>query len=744
MPDIRRVTSGNEFAYNLDAKMYKDGEVDQLTGLLTIASFRQFAREVISNLSEENSDNIVIIYIDIRDFKGINEEFGFEQGDEILSTFGEIVKEVFFGRACAHFLADHFVVMCYESEAIEGLKEVEKVLHNTITFREIMFDAGIYRYNDFSTGIMNACDRAKDAMDAIKGVYSENIRFYDEELGLKIRRKRYIINEIDNAIAKGYIEAWLQPIMRTLSGRLAGVEALARWNDPIYGFMNPAEFIGVLEECKQIYKLDIAIIRYACRNFNKWYAKYGTAVPFSVNLSRIDFEMCDIFSEIKKACSEYDVDPKYIRIEITESVLMREPEFMKEVIAKFHEAGYEVWMDDFGSGYSSLNVMKEFDFDLIKIDMTFLRSFDEKSHIIIPAIINISKKLGKKTLAEGVENQEHVNALREWGCDMMQGYLYHKPVPTDDEYIHMFGKNPETAETDLDRKFYGTVSYTNVLDTSVFSKIIRPDGTKIRAARPVAIVELKDNIFKLMYTNESFRYVMNEVDIDSMELAEKLLNEKTSPYYYKLRDLFNSLSANNDDIAQDLIISGDLCVVRAKFIARDTENGNDRMMGIVTLENISKSPYLKEQSMVDSALHDMIKIFERIDLWHIDENYAEVVYNSSNLYVEAGRPALDYGMEVFIRTEVYPKDSARYRQFMNYKTIMDRIRSSTVGFVSDNFRFRDKDDPEKFIWKTFLMVDASTSNESRVYACIRPSGSTARMNSYQSYLESKDDPAVNL
>ena len=744
MPDIKCVTDRNNFDYDFYTKMYKSSETDPLTGLLSISSFRRISKIILGEVREHDSRTIVFIYIDIRDFKGINEEFGFEQGDEVLKSFGTIIKEVFYGRTCGHFLADHFVVMCFEDEALRGIEEVQRVLHEMYTFREIMFDAGIYRLEDVHESVMNACDRAKDAMDAIKGVYSQNVRFYDDELGLKIRRKRYIINEIDNAIANGYIEAWLQPIIRTLSGRLAGVEALARWNDPIYGFMNPAEFIGVLEECKQIYKLDIAIIRYACRNFNMWYAKYGTAVPFSVNLSRIDFEMCDIFSEIKKACSEYDVDPRFIRIEITESVLMREPEFMKEVIAKFHEAGYEVWMDDFGSGYSSLNVMKEFDFDLIKIDMTFLRSFDEKSHIIIPAIINISKKLGKKTLAEGVENLEHVNALREWGCDMMQGYLYHKPVPTDDEYIHMFGKNPETAETDLDRKFYGTVSYTNVLDTSVFSKIIRPDGTKIRAARPVAIVELKDNIFKLMYTNESFRYVMNEVDIDSMELAEKLLNEKTSPYYYKLRDLFNSLSANNDDIAQDLIISGDLCVVRAKFIARDTENGNDRMMGIVTLENISKSPYLKERSMVDSALHDMIKIFERIDLWHIDENYAEVVYNSSNLYVEAGRPALDYGMEVFIRTEVYPKDSARYRQFMNYKTIMDRIRSSTVGFVSDNFRFRDKDDPEKFIWKTFLMVNASTANENRVYACIRPSGSTSRMNSYQSYLESKDDPAVNL
>ena len=735
MPEIRRVTEGYNSDYNMISKIYKENEVDSLTGLLTIDSFRKLAHSVLYEPIVNDPRKVAVIYIDIRDFKGINEEYGYEQGDELLSSFGTVIKEVYYGRACAHFLADHFVILCYENEALEGINEIERVIHEMYTFREIMFDTGIYIYDDLNVGVMNACDRAKEAMDAIKGDYSQKVRYYDEELGLKIRKKRYIINELDNAIANGYIQAWLQPIMRTLSGRLAGVEALARWDDPIYGFMNPGEFIDILEECKQIYKLDIAVIRSACRNFNKWFSKYGTAVPFSINLSRIDFEMCDIFAEIKKATSEYDVDPKYIRIEITESVLMQDPKFMKEVIEKFHNAGYEVWMDDFGSGFSSLNVMKEFDFDLIKIDMTFLRSFDDKSHIIIPAIINISKKLGKKTLAEGVETQEHVEALKEWGCDMMQGYLYHKPVPPDDEYIHIFGQNPSTAENDLDRKFYGEVSYTNVLDTSVFSKIVRPDGTKIRAARPVAIVQLKDNIFKLMYTNESFRYVMNEVDIDNMDLAEKYLNDDKRPYYNKFRSLFNSLSKDNDDIAQDIIISGDLCVIRAKFVARDVEGGNNRMMGIITFENISRSPYLKEQSMVDSALHDMIKIFERIDLWHLDENYAEVVYNCADFFVETGRPALDYGMEVFIQREVYPKDSARYRQFMNYRTIMDRIHSSGMGFVSENFRFRDKDNPDKFQWKTFLMVDASTACENRVYACIRPSDSPSRMNGYQAMLD---------
>ncbi|PWT27030.1 GGDEF domain-containing phosphodiesterase [Butyrivibrio fibrisolvens] len=739
MPDIKCVTDRNNFDYDLYTKMYKSSETDPLTGLLSISSFRKISKIILGEVREHDSRTIVFIYIDIRDFKGINEEFGFEQGDEVLKSFGTIIKEVFYGRTCGYFFADHFVVMCFEDEALRGIEEVQRVLHEMYTFREIMFDAGIYRLEDVHESVMNACDRAKDAMDAIKGVYSQNVRFYDDELGFKIRRKRYIINELDNAIANGNIQAWIQPIMRTLSGRLAGVEVLARWNDPIYGFMNPAEFIGILEECKQIYKLDIAIVRAACRNFNRWYSQYGTAVPFSVNLSRIDFEMCDIFSEIKKAASEYDVDPKYIRIEITESVLMREPEFMKEVIAKFHEAGYEVWMDDFGSGFSSLNVMKEFDFDLIKIDMTFLRTFDDKSHIIIPAIINISKKLGKKTLAEGVETNEHVDALREWGCDMMQGYLYHKPVPPDDEYIHIFGQNPETAETDHDRKLYGEASYANVLDSSIFSKIVRPDGTKMRTSRAVAIVELKDDMFKLMYTNEAFRYTISQVDIDSVELAQKYLNDNRRQYYHKMRELFHSLSSDNEYVAQDFILSGELFVIRAKFIARDTEEDNDRIMGIITLENISRSPYLKEQKMVDYALRDIVKIFERIDLWHIDENYAEVVYNSANFFVEAGKPALDYGMEMFIQKEVYPKDSARYRQFMNYKTILDRIHSSGMGFVSENFRFRDKNDRDKFIWKTFIMVDASTTDERRVYACIRPSDSPARMNGYQSFLENKGD-----
>ena len=218
-------------------------------------------------------------------------------------------------------------------------------------------------------------DRAKMACDDIIRVYDKDENVYDNKLAKKNEIKQYVINNFERAFKQRYFNVYYQKEVRALTGKVCGYEALARWIDPKYGVISPAIFVEVLEEVHLVHKLDVYIIEQVCEDL-KNDMEYGMAVvPVSVNLSRLDFELCDIKAEIDKCRAKYGIPQNLLNIEITESAIAAGEEFLGEWIKKFRDDGYQVWMDDFGAGYSSLNNLKVYDFDVLKIDMNFLKSF---------------------------------------------------------------------------------------------------------------------------------------------------------------------------------------------------------------------------------------------------------------------------------------------------------------------------------------------------------------------------------
>ena len=219
-------------------------------------------------------------------------------------------------------------------------------------------------------------------------------------------KSRYILESFETALARGYIQPFYQPVIRTISGQLCSFEALARWIDPVYGVIRPDEFIPVLEEHKLVHLLDSHIIREVCRRIRRSVESEETPIPVSVNLSRLDFMLCDAFAIVDRHVRDFQIAHDFLYIEITESVMGETEGLMHTVVDRFHAAGYQVWMDDFGSGFSSLNMLKDYTFDEIKLDMCFLRSFDERSRRIMTAFIQMAKDIGIHTLTEGVETEE--------------------------------------------------------------------------------------------------------------------------------------------------------------------------------------------------------------------------------------------------------------------------------------------------------------------------------------------------
>lgn len=405
---------------------------DELTGIHNMVYFRNEAEKVLSYVTTDK-ENAVFLFFDIENFKSYNEKYGFHEGNELLIKVAHMIEDSFKGSLVSRFSDDHFVVLT----RIDGAKNIIGHLSGEIKKlqREVHLElkCGAYKPVGDEADVSLACDRARFACNSIKKHYDRTLRIYDKSLEDKFQLKHYIVNNIDNAIASGYIKVYYQPVVSTRNGCICGLEALARWEDPNYGLLSPGAFIEILEEYRQIYKLDQYIIEAVCRDYRDASDNKKPFAPVSLNFSRLDFELCDIVGYLCETVEKYGVPKNFIDIEITESALTDQQDFLPNAIKNLRSFGYKVWLDDFGSGYSSLNVLKDYQFDVLKIDMKFLSGFkdNEKTRPILENIVSLTKQLKMLSLTEGVETAEQFSFLEAIGCDRAQGYLFSKPVPIE-------------------------------------------------------------------------------------------------------------------------------------------------------------------------------------------------------------------------------------------------------------------------------------------------------------------------
>ena len=278
-----------------------------------------------------------------------------------------------------------------------------------------------------------ACDHARLACNTIKNRHDLNYCIYDELLRDKMRRQQYVVDHIDEAIACDYIKVFYQPIIRVATGEVCGMEALVRWVDPSVGMLSPLDFIETLEHFHLIHLVDEFMVKMVCQDYRALLDSGAPVVPFSVNISRLDFDVCSVLKLLSDFCEIYDVPSYMIEVEITESAFNDNTGLIKEEVAKIRNAGFEIWVDDFGSGYSSLNTIAEYDFDVLKLDLIFLKSFSNlRTRTLMSYIIKGANDLGVKPLCEGVETEEHYQFLKQIGCERAQGYYFGKPMPLED------------------------------------------------------------------------------------------------------------------------------------------------------------------------------------------------------------------------------------------------------------------------------------------------------------------------
>ena len=421
-----------EHAHNILLKLSIS---DEVTGIANMHYFRSQALELMHDKSID-VDKLIFLFLDIENFKILNEKYGFWEGNEFLKQFADMTGKVFKDSIVAHFSNDNFVVLTKNEAIPEKLQTLKRNMTSSKYDVKLGLKAGGYRPENRECLPLIACDHARYACYSIKKHYNHDYCEYDNSMANNFQKKQYIINNIDSAIKNEYIKVYYQPVVNATTGKLCGLEALARWDDPQYGFLSPADFIQTLEEYYQIYKLDMFVVEKVCQHFVYIKEHNLPLIPVSLNFSRRDFDSLNLAVDVEECLQKYGVDKKLIHIEVTESTLSENDEKLKEILKEFRRNGYALWLDDFGAGYSGLNVLKEYDFDMMKIDMKFLAGFsgNEKARRILKNIITMAKELNMSTLTEGVETEEAYQFLKDNGCEQIQGYLFGRPMPDKELY----------------------------------------------------------------------------------------------------------------------------------------------------------------------------------------------------------------------------------------------------------------------------------------------------------------------
>ena len=420
-------------------------ENDEMESILKrVSKLRRFNRNV-NNLIYSSSKEIGFIQFDVRKFKIINDLYGERFGDEVLDFIIKNLKEICHPEQFFINLHSDVFMVVTEYEKEEDLIEFIHQLDARIgSFKNVKLQMsyGVYTVEDKQMELRQMSDRAAMTRKAAKNNVLTNILFYKEQFKEVLYNRKFIEENMQAAIMERQFMMYLQPKYSIEKNKIIGAEALVRWRHPERGMIYPNQFIPIIEENGFIRKVDYYIWQEACRFIKKCEETGFTSCPVSVNVSRIHLQDNECIQVLSDSIKEYDIPKSLLELEITETVSNQQ---VSQKAFELKEEGYTLLMDDFGSGYSSLNVLLETPFDVIKLDKKFMDNMivSDKGKLLLEQVVSMANKLDLGLLAEGVETKEQVELLHNIGCDQVQGYYYAKPMP-ENEFFELLKEQEQS------------------------------------------------------------------------------------------------------------------------------------------------------------------------------------------------------------------------------------------------------------------------------------------------------------
>jgi EAL domain-containing protein (putative c-di-GMP-specific phosphodiesterase class I)/ABC-type amino acid transport substrate-binding protein/GGDEF domain-containing protein len=416
-------------------QIISEAERDPLTGLYNWNFFLVYAGRLYNEHPEKPMDAVVI---NINRFHSVNALHGREFGDIVLRALGEEINNFLLETEgiASRFEADRFDIYCAHRDDWQTLYDrfqarLDSLFHNA----SIHLRMGVKPWQD-GMDTVTQFDCARTACNSTRGDYKARAVIYDDIMGQREERDQKLLSDLSRALEQHELEVYYQPKynIQAPQPKLASAEALVRWRHPELGLISPDEFIPLYEQSGQISVLDSFVWEAAARQIADWKTRYGTALPVSVNVSRVDVFDPALESILEGLVSRYGLNHSELKLEITESAYTENAEQLIQVIGHLREKGYEIEMDDFGSGYSSLNMLSSMPIDILKMDIAFIRNIEqsEKDFHLVELIIDIARYLKVPVIAEGVENENQLRLLKDAGCDLVQGYYFSRPLPVDE------------------------------------------------------------------------------------------------------------------------------------------------------------------------------------------------------------------------------------------------------------------------------------------------------------------------
>ena len=690
---------------------------DQLTGICNREGFYQETEELFARHPDIQ---YIIAYWNVKRFKVINELFGREVGDAILVRMAEMIKKAYKGveGTYGRLEGDHFIT-CFQADLLQGDRSFvhsgEIVYENEGTEYHFAACYGLYVVDDRSLSIAAMVDRSRIAMDTVKDSYMKPYAYYNDEMRKSIVMEQMLMSECETAIRENQFEVFYQPVCNALDGTITSAEGLVRWRHPEKGMISPGVFIPLFERNGFISILDHYVWDKVCQMLRRRIDEGKDVVPVSINVSRVNFYNQQLCEDIVKIVEKYGLEPGILRLEVTESSYSDNPQSVMETVKKLQSNGFTIMMDDFGSGYSSLNTLKDLPVDILKIDMKFMNDLEKggKSAIILESIVRMAKWMSLKAVAEGVETEEELNFLRSVECNYIQGYYFYKPMPQQ-EFENLLN-NPELVDIksaalrDSDENDFAILYNESMRSEGIFQNMVGGLG----------IYEMVGDRLEIMRVNKGY-YDMLKPGSMGMVAQERLVSKYMQQEDYAMLLEKCAEAEQLKDTVQTQIrrqrYDGETIWldVRIRFLG----NKSKRKMFYFYIMDITQI----KQAEMDAYRHRysqaLFRVFDKVYKLDYDTGYAEVLH-SADERMKVGQKMYFKNFFERFQDDIPDRRREEYSQAVQSKEALDEyLAQSHTGSLSIEYRVDNPACDFKWVSATFFKIEPP--NEEQEYlVCIK-------------------------
>lgn len=672
-------------------ELKRNGMLDELTGIYNRQGFYRYTRELLNAHPEVQ---FCLVYWNIRKFKVINSLFGREAGDKMLIRLADTIRREFGGSTTTYgrLERDNFIC-CVPGEVIrqgDWIQSGELIYYAEGSEYRFFSCYGLYKIENRELTISSMVDKAKVAMETVKNNYMVPYAWYNESMWGSIIEEQKLNSDFRQAIEEKQFKVYYQPICRAEDGVITGAEALVRWVHPERGLISPGEFIPVFEKNGFISVLDHYVWEDVCRMLQGRREKGLKVVPISVNVSRVEFYNYHLCEEIRDLVQKYGLPTDLIKVEITETAYSENPRQVQEAVKKLHDYGFVVLMDDFGSGYSSLNILKDLPIDILKIDMKFLTDFEEsyKSAVLLENIVRMAKWMKFRSVAEGVETKKEWDFLKSVECDLVQGYYFYKPMPEADFTALLDKLEAEKAvskEEDLpeyEEVIANAFKHGDSKESRLFYSMLGGMGIFEMTEDGLEVVQVNRGYYEVIYNR-------SDVFLGETKVLHKQVEEPERSI------LMNGcrLSKETDSVQQLQLHHRreDGVYVWLSVKIRYLGSRGMRSLFYFSLDNIDELKRAEQDKYLHGYSEALIKLFDKVYRLDYSDGMAEVLHTNGTDKMKIGEKY--YFVDFFDRfaSHIEKVSGTRAGEIIKHKELLDKeMDMSKNGCLSISYQITDR------------------------------------------------------